>query len=121
MPKQLVFVEIDTVTELPIRILRTTKDALALPPEVVRQMAKSVAVGFIRQQVVDRARRGKLIICEYCGDVVNEFIGEMHEKLPKGNGGEVSLSNCVFLCHNCHTGKQDSEHGNRRFQSSKKL
>ena len=117
MAKQSVFVQIDPQTDLPIRILKTMKAALDLDPSVVRQMARSVAVGYIRKQVVDRARRGSLILCEFCGNVINEFIGEMHEVVPKGNGGEVSVDNSRFICNNCHTGAKDSEHGERRWQT----
>jgi hypothetical protein len=112
MPKQLVYVEVNAQTELPIRILRTTKEAYELDPKVLRQMAKSVAVKYIRDQIVDRARRGNLILCEFCGQVINEFVGELHEQLPRGQGGEISLANSVFLCHECHTGKT-GEHGDR--------
>jgi 5-methylcytosine-specific restriction endonuclease McrA len=119
MAKQSVYVEVEPTTFVPIRILRTTKDAMDLPPERVTQMARSVAVGYIRKQVIDRARRKHGVFCEYCGEPINEFLGEMHEKLPKGSGGEVSLDNCVFLCHDCHTGKKDSEHGDRRWQTAK--
>ncbi len=114
MAKQSIFVEIDPKTELPIRILKTMKAATDLPPERVRQMARSVAVGYIRSQVIDRAKRNGIVFCEFCGDRINEFIGEMHEVLPKGNGGEVSLDNCRFLCNGCHTGKPDSEHERHR-------
>lgn len=113
MSVKLVYVEIDPKTELPVRILRTNKDALALPAELVRQMAKSVAVGYIRKQVIDRARYKQFILCEFCGATINEFVGEMHEVVPKGKGGEVSLDNSRFICHDCHTGKPDSEHGDR--------
>lgn len=120
MAKKMDWVEVDPITSMPIRIIKTTREAMSLPAEVVRQMAHSAAVGFIRTQVVNRARRGKIIQCEYCGEPINEFIGEMHEKIPRGDGGEISLANCVFICHDCHTGKSDSEHGDRRWQTSKK-
>lgn len=121
MAVKLDYVEIDPKTELPIRILRNRKDALALPAEVVRQMAHSVAVKYIRDQVVARAKRNGIVKCEFCGAIINEFVGEMHEILPKGKGGEVSLANSRFICNDCHTGKPDSEHGDRRWQSQKHL
>lgn len=110
-----VFVEIDPDTEEPIRILKT-KQAYDLPSEVVRMMARSVAVGLIRKQVVNRARKKTGIFCEFCGAVLTESTGEMHEVLSRGNGGEVSLDNCRFICNDCHTRKPDSEHGDRRWQ-----
>ena len=114
----MVYVEIDPKTDLPIRILRTTLEALKLPPERVRQMARSVAIGYIRQQVVDRARRNRLINCEFCGKVVTELTGHMHEVVPRGQGGEYSVDNSRYICPECHIGR-DGEHGDRRFQSSK--
>jgi 5-methylcytosine-specific restriction endonuclease McrA len=114
-----VYVEIDPKTLLPIRIFRHTKRALASDPEYVQQMERKLAVSYIRQQVVFRARSGKLLLCDFCGNVVTEQIGEMHEVLPRGKGGEVSLDNCKFICNGCHTGANDSEHGDRKFQSSK--
>lgn len=118
MAKQLVYVEISPETEKPIRILKHFSDGLSLPPERVTQMARSVAVGYIREQVFSRAKRGMIIMCEFCGNTITPGTGQMHEKHFKGKGGEVSLDNCVAICNECHIGKT-GEHGNRRFQSSK--
>ena len=114
MAKQMVFIEIDPVTELPIRILKHWGHASQLDPDVVRQMARSVAVGFIRQQVFARAKRGMLTMCEFCGNTITPGTGHMHEKLAKGNGGEVSLDNCVAICADCHIGPT-GEHGDRKW------
>jgi 5-methylcytosine-specific restriction endonuclease McrA len=97
---------------LPITIFRTEKAAIAaiLNGCRVREMARSIAVGLIRAQVILRADE----LCERCGTVLTEDTGEMHETLPKGKGGEVSLANCEWLCHRCHQGDKDSAHGNRR-------
>jgi 5-methylcytosine-specific restriction endonuclease McrA len=64
--------------------------------------------------VFARAKRGNLTLCEFCGNVITQGTGHMHEKLFKGNGGEVSLDNCVAICAACHIGK-DGEHGNRKW------
>ncbi len=118
MAKQMVFVEIDPETELPIRILKHWAHASQLDPAVVRQMAKAVAVNYIRLQVIARAIRNKNILCAFCGNIITPGTGHMHEVKAKGDGGEVSLDNCVFICPRCHIGS-DGEHGDRRFQSSK--
>ncbi len=114
MGKQLVYVEIDPETELPIRILKTNLQVVNLDPEVLRQMARSVAVNYIRLQIIARAIRNKKILCEYCGSILTSETGHMHEKIPKGKGGEVSLDNCVFICPRCHIGS-DGEHGDRKW------
>ena len=84
-------------------------------------MPKAEAVGSIRRQVFERARNPLtgLVECENCGRIITWEFGEMHERVPKGNGGEVSLGNCEALCRECHTGSQDSAHGNRRWQTAK--
>jgi hypothetical protein len=118
MSKQLVFVEFDGQNI--IRIIRKHIDVFKLPPERVQQVAKSVAVGEIRRQVVARAN-GE---CENCGKRILGGTGHMHEKLAKGKRGEdgdfgeVSVDNCCYLCYDCHI---NGEHGDRRFQSAKLL
>ena len=114
-----VFVELDPETELPTRIFKCTKKALKADPLYVMKMDRGKAVGMIRIQVIAKAIRQKAILCQLCGAVVTETTGEMHEVLPRGKGGEISLDNCIYICYNCHIGKQDSEHGDRRFQTSK--
>jgi hypothetical protein len=118
MAKQIVWVEINPETEMPVRILKHFSDTFSLDPDVVRQMAKSVAVGFIREQVFSRAKRGMITMCEFCGNTITPGTGHMHEKQFKSKDGEVSLDNCVAICSECHIGPT-GEHGNRRFQSSK--
>jgi 5-methylcytosine-specific restriction endonuclease McrA len=96
-------------------ILRVVKNAEAwkIPPERLRHWPKADAIRTIRKQVFERAG----YMCEFCGKNLTWEGGEMHEKLPKGKGGEVSMDNSVAVCHQCHTGRADSEHGNRRWQS----
>ena len=115
MAKQLVFCEVDIETELPIRII-SSREGWQLDPNIVRQMARKEAVGAIRSQVINRARRGRLILCEYCGEPITEFTGHMHEVVSRGDGGYIGLNNSVFICPRCHL---KDEHGDRTFQSSK--
>jgi 5-methylcytosine-specific restriction endonuclease McrA len=80
------------------------------------------AVGQIRQQVFERCSvegSSDWHECERCGRTITWETMEMHETLPKGSGGEVSLENCEALCHQCHQGAEDSAHGNRRWHSAK--
>lgn len=99
---------------LPIRIFRN-KDWRLLPEEEVAILTKQEAVGKIRQAVYHRSNS----FCERCGRRITWDSLEMHETLPKGKGGEVSLENCEALCHQCHTGSPDSAHGDRRWQTAK--
>jgi 5-methylcytosine-specific restriction endonuclease McrA len=103
-----------------IRIFRN-KSWRELPVESVQLMDRAAAVKQIRIQVYDRAyndSRGT-VECENCGRGIEWTTMEMNEKVPKGSGGEVSLSNCEALCHRCHQGNPDSAHGNRRWQTAK--
>lgn len=98
-----------------VRIIKNKSDVWKLPPEKVQQVPKAYAVSEIRNQVFDRSHGH----CDDCGRLVTKVTGEMHERVAKGKGGEVSLANCVFLCYGCHQQRPDSEHGNRRWQSAK--
>jgi 5-methylcytosine-specific restriction endonuclease McrA len=97
----------------PVRIFRAAKHAFAFPPEKIREWPRKDAVSSIRHQIFVRCA-GK---CEYCGNPVTEngpwHKGEMHERKPRGKGGEISLDNSVFLCHTCHS-SHPLAHGNRR-------
>ena len=109
---------------LPKRIFRD-KQWLDFPSNTVVSMDRSEAVKIIREQVFDRCHVYILDAgydfheCERCSKSINWMTMEMHERIPKGKGGEVSLENCEALCHSCHTGSPDSAHGNRRWQTSK--
>ena len=109
---------------LPIRIFRD-KSWRDLPEDQVQIMDKAHAVYAIRAQVFDRADasglegEGHTSECERCGRTIQWENFEMHETIPKGSGGEVSVENCEALCHNCHTGNPDSAHGSRRWHTAK--
>ena len=118
MAKQSVYVELDG--ESIIRIFRVSHEAYALSvehPEKVGYVARKVAVEEIRKAVCKRATDDEGIThCEDCGKRIDWWTGHMHERVPKGSGGDISISNGCFICPRCHL---DVEHGDRRFQSSK--
>lgn len=111
---------------LPIRIFRKDKKWLQCPEGKLHKMRKADAVGIIRLLVFSRSggsvcegetvMRGK---CEECEHPITWESFEMHEKMFKGRGGEVSLENCLGLCHDCHQGSPNSKHGDRRWQTAK--
>ena len=122
MPSKFVHVLLGD-NDLPVRIYRD-KSWRDEPVDRIATMTREKAVGAIRAQVYDRAIpplsdgfRGAE--CERCGRGITWESMEMNEIIPKGSGGEVALSNCEALCHQCHTGAPDSAHGNRRWQTSK--
>ncbi len=106
---------------LPCRIFR---DKSWKTCDSVQIMDRGKAVGAIRAQVFDRATGdspagGEISECERCGRFIRWETFEMHETVPKGKGGEVSLSNCEALCRDCHQTGPDAAHADRRWQSSK--
>jgi len=48
--------------------------------------------------------------CVKCGSPVTWETGELHEKVPRSQGGERTLENCETLCKSCHTGRKGA-HG----------
>ena len=105
----------------PIRIFNN-KDWLNCEHTVL--MDRALAVRSIREQVFERSivwepPEDEHNECERCGRTIDWSSFEMHEEIPKGKRGEVSLENCKALCHQCHTGRPDSAHGNRRWQTAK--
>lgn len=109
-----VYTELDTATELPIRVFRTKSDAL-LSNFPVAIWPKAKAVKSIRGQVFKRSG-GE---CEKCGARVTWETAEMDERIPKGKQGEVSVQNSWILCYDCHQGPL-GQHKDRRWQSAKK-
>jgi len=101
-----------------VRIFRTVKAAVSSPAweeNRVARIDRGIAVGQIRRRVFERDQYR----CTTCDDFVTWESGEMHERNPRGKGGEVSLDNSTTLCHNCHTASDSSAHGNRKPQWSK--
>lgn len=105
-----------------VRIFRSTHGqdwSRAMSEGTLQTCPKKDAVGAIRYQIWKRCD-GR---CEWCGKRITES-GPLwqrmhcHEQIPKGNGGEVSIFNCVGLCQKCHF-NDDRAHGNRKLQFSK--
>lgn len=84
-------------------------------PNNVKEYPRKDAVGEIRKRVFARANNE----CERCGKNLSPGQGHMDEKISRGEGGEISMSNCWELCYNCHIGRPDAEHGNRRLMFGK--
>lgn len=105
---------------LPIRIFKDRSWRL-LPSHQVQLMDRARAVGIIRVQVFERAFNEEInqFECERCGRVITPATGEMHEVVPKGSGGEVSLENSEAICRNCHTAGPDAAHAGRRWHPAK--
>lgn len=104
MPRNRCFVEKDASGNI-IRIFRTP-GAAAASKGIVVEWPRKDAVEAIRRQVFKRSGNE----CEYCGGPVT-WKFHMHEKIPRGERGEISLENCVALCSDCHL---NGEHGNRK-------
>ena len=109
---------------LPIRIFKDRSWKL-LPAEQVQLMDRARAVGLIRVQVFERAYKEDDFgvvgywECARCGRRITPETGEMHERVPKGSGGEVSLENSEAICRNCHTAGPDAAHAGRRWHTAK--
>lgn len=107
------YVEINS-DGVPIRIFRNRIDAVLSPANKVdklREWPRRDAVAAIRKQVFERSQ-GE---CERCSLPITEQTGEMDERVSRGEGGEMSIFNSWFICHDCHTGSPFSEHGERNW------
>lgn len=67
-------------------------------PGRLRQIRYVHAVEALRRRLYLRSRG----CCDFCGSVVTESSGHMHEKKHRGKGGEISMENSVFICAACH-------------------
>lgn len=101
-----VYVEADTSVSPPrvIRIFRNEKAAFA-SHVVLISMPREDAVSSVRHQLFLRSKG----FCEWCGDILTESSGHMHEKKHRGKGGEISLENSFFICVKTHK----KEHSDR--------
>jgi 5-methylcytosine-specific restriction endonuclease McrA len=95
----MVWVELSLSTK-PIRIFRNRRAAYDCAAHwgSIIQMERSEAVGIIRHTIFVRSA-GE---CEMCASPVNEKTGHLHEKLHRGQGGEISINNSIFICARCH-------------------
>ena len=108
MRSKKVYVVLDPITFCPARILRGNKSWLEIRADIpVRLMDRSDAVGAIRKKIWERCKG----YCEKCGDLITNEQMHMHEQVPRGECGEISLDNSIALCYNCHI---NGEHGDRR-------
>ena len=106
----LVWAEIDEFTGHAVRIFRNRKsafEAIAAP----KLISKALAVSQIRRQIFDRQEG----VCVNCPEMLTWGSGHLHEKIHRGQGGEISLENSEMLCYSCHLGKRGA-HGDRRPQ-----
>jgi len=101
-----------------VRIFANVKAAV-LHPQPLITMENAAAVESIRRQVFLKFN----MTCCHCGAGPLPWDGpgkgEMHEREWRGRGGEISLSNSVLLCYDCHH-NTDAGHGNRKPQWSAK-
>ena len=110
MPR-MVWAELDALGKA-IRILKCQKLRVAI--DRVAFILKSTAVDDIRRAIWERD--GKR--CTHCGRALTYQSLEMHERLWRGKGGEVSVENGTSLCGDCHQNDTVAGHGNRRPQWS---
>lgn len=94
------------------RIVRGRKTVTDHPVCRILRVERALAVNSIRRQIVVRSD-GE---CEICAAPVTESSGNMHEKVWRGKGGEISLANSIFICRTCH----HREHKSRNPRFSKK-
>jgi hypothetical protein len=95
-----------------IRIFKNLKAAAAtsIYPNRIGSFLRSIAVGDIRRQIWERAKKK----CEHCGKILAYGLMEMHEELWRGRGGEISLANGRCLCVDCHQFDKVAGHGKRQ-------
>jgi len=94
-----------------VRVFRTVHDAILFEhdhPLLVKTIRYRDAVEEVRRRVYERSKGA----CEWCGKTITWKSLHMHEQLPRGNGGEISLSNSAALCARCHL---DVAHANRQW------
>jgi hypothetical protein len=108
-----------------VRIFRTAKAAavfmanLVLHSDsmaVVTNMDKLSATRAIRRQLFESQNK----LCAWCGAELTWEGCQMHEKIPRGHGGEISLANSIILCYECHF-KDRHAHGNRKLHFKKSI
>lgn len=97
-----------------IRIFKNQKVAVAAGI-VATFMDRNSAVTAIRRKIWNRDRH----TCTHCGDLVSWFVMNMHERIWRGRGGEISVSNGTTLCYNCHQHDDVAGHGTRQIKWSK--
>jgi hypothetical protein len=97
------------------RIYKNRKQAvLAGEPLGGAFLLRADAVTTIRRKIWNRDKH----TCTHCGAIVSWFTMEMHEKIWRGRGGDISVDNGTTLCNNCHADDPVAGHGKRKIQWS---
>lgn len=91
---------------LAVEIYKSLRECIQASPKYYIQLNRAVAVEEIRKQIWDRTD-GE---CEWCGSFITEAF-HMHEVIPRGEGGNISLENSVGICASCHL---NDAHGDRK-------
>lgn len=91
-----------------VRIFKSKNAAFKSGMKIDRR-TYSEAVHWIRHLLWLRCKG----FCELCASPVTEQSGHMHEQKHRGQGGEISLANSVFICPPCH--KREHSDRNPRF------
>jgi hypothetical protein len=89
-----------------------TAEGLVNPPPI--EIPYHLAIKQIRQQVWNRQNG----LCLRCPNLITWAGFHLHEKIHRGQGGEVSLDNSYGLCASCHIGLRGA-HKNRFPQFTK--
>ncbi len=92
----------------PVRIFRNPHTAFRFKGQATLMPYRN-AVSAIRLQIWQRTK-GE---CEWCSTPISEQSLHMHEMVHRGEGGEISLANCVGICYDCHFSDFESAHGDR--------
>ncbi|MFZ2050452.1 MAG: hypothetical protein WAU69_05910 [Solirubrobacteraceae bacterium] len=114
------WVLLDLAHGLPVEIFRNQKQALegsatAGPTFAAAEFPRAAAVKTIRRVIFERDN----YTCTNCGDSsLNWDSGHMHEKLHRGQGGNISVANGITLCYRCHLLDEEVGHGKRQPQWS---
>ena len=95
---EMAYVEVDTRTAVPRRIFKSKRVSYASDGGTTIHMRRADAVSSIRHQIFLRSKGD----CEICTAPLTESSGHMHEQIHRGQGGEISLANSVFICAKCH-------------------
>ena len=105
----LVWAEIDEFTGHAVRIFKNRKIAFETisAPKLI---SKALAVSQIRRQIFNRQEG----VCVNCPEMFTYSSMHLHEKIHRGEGGEISLENSEGLCAACHILGPRSEHGKDR-------
>lgn len=109
----LVWVEFDEFTGWAIRVFKSHKSMVFAMPYTecgyTKKMDQALAISQIRRQIFARQEG----VCVNCPEMLTWGSGHLHEKIHRGQGGEISLENSEMLCYSCHLGKHGA-HGDRR-------